>query len=788
MNIKEKKSNLARGAEYPREIEAVRRDLETAMTLVAKVSVFGGDAEDEFGVVRENGWREGIFKTWAVPVIPFLEGGMTEYLAESLSRGEGDDFWDMVGSRGVEVTKDWVETMRANPLKFWTSLEKWRALTEQGDRRLAKIFSERDLPNDRSERIAELVWRLRVAFGMAAPFYHLEALVGGGKNWFNPVGEDGENGEGGAFDLIGMALPSALYEKVAAEKLNWNGLNWSKIKTMVEAGSLDDPEVLLAFQIARKAGVSIEDVIFAANVVEFIPIRVAGKKDDMVKGDAMAMVTDALKRADLASSTSAVARNTNAMIRFLNWFPLNHREENFSECLDWRYAAVCDTASQLVGEFAKGGLFEPEFDRIFVAELANQVKNVDATSAKGRFILSLIDEGHLSDRVARAIERRREEFLSEVSSALVSLTHDDAVRELREPAVRAIVGGKAAGLREAGIVFGEDAVVPGVVVTSEFISEWLRENEEIRKLMLEIQQQDVVETKVKLAERLRQLIEVRGFPRWFEDRIIDGEDDWDTWAVRSSSFDEDTMNNGAAAGIYQSCLDVEKGGLCNAVRKVVASFFSEKAISYRQIHGLSDDPLMAVVIQPFIEGSGGVVFSGGNGRDFEVVVGESPEAIVSATGGNFDSVKRSGEKTSSHFGARIIDVGMAERIGNMAIQAEVATGGNVDIEFVTNAKGLWILQMRSLANPPEHIHNSNSEPGHLKDVQVGIEGGWELIGPSRLWISPDVNIEMFQGELFRRLVINRSDVKEIVLPRRIPRTSHFANICLGLGIRLVFND
>lgn len=773
--------------ERQREVKKVRAELEKAITLVSKVRVFGGDDEDEFGVVRENGQREGIFKTWAVPVIPFLEEGMTEFLSESMRRKEGDDFWEMVGERGVEVTEDWVEMMRTNPLKFWTSLEKWRTLTEQGDRRLAKIFSERVLSSDRNERIAELVWRLRVAFGMAAPFYHLEALVGGEKKWFSPVEENGENGGGGVFDLIGMALPSALKEKVVAGRLNWNGLNWDQINTMVEVGTLDDPEILLAFQVARKAGVSIEDVIFAANALEFIPVSVGGKRDDMEKTEAITVVADALRGVDLSSSISAVARNMNAMIRFLNWFPLNHREENFSEGSDWRYAAVCDTASQLVSEFARRELFEPEFDRIFVANLASQVARIDATSAKGRFILSLILEGHLNDQVANAIELKREEFLSEVSSGLVALSQEDALMDIRRPAVRALVGGKAAGLREASIVFGEETVVPGRVITSEFISKWLREDEEIRRLILEIQQQDTVEIKINLAERLRRRIEIKGFPRWLEDRIIDEDTDWETWAVRSSSFDEDTINSGAAAGVYESFLDVEKSSLCGAVRKVVASFFSEKAISYRQMHGLSDDPLMAVVIQPFIEGIGGVVFSGGNGRDFEVVVGESPEAIASANGGNFDSVKRSGEKTNSHFGARIIDMGMAERIGNMAIQAEVATGGGVDVEFVTNSKGLWILQMRSLANPLEIVHSSNSEPMQLDEVQVGLENGWGLKEPSRLWISPEVDIEMFQGELFRRLIKNRQYVKEIVLSRRIPRTSHFANICLGLGIRLVFN-
>jgi len=772
--------------ERQREVVAIRDELEKSMALVLKVRVFGGDDEDEFGVTRENGRREGIFKTWAVPVIPFLEEGMTEFLSESLLRRRGDDFWEMVGVRGVEITEDWVERMSANPLKFWASLEKWRALTEQSDGRLAKIFLERELPGDRNERVAELVWRLRVAFGMAAPFYHLEALVGGGKKWFSPVEENGENSDGGVFDLIGMALPSALKEKVVAGRLNWNGLNWDGINTMVEAGTLDDPEILLAFQIARKAGVSIEDVIFAANALEFIPVSVGGKRDDIEKTEAIMVVTDALRGADLSSSVSAVARNMNAMIRFLNWFPLNHREENFSEGLNWRYAAVCDTASQLVAEFAKGGLFEPEFDRIFVADLASQVARVDATSAKGRFILSLIDEGHLSDQATNAIESKRDKFLWEVSSGLVASSQENALMDIRRPAVRALVGGKAAGLREASIVFGEEAVVPGRVITSEFVSKWLRQDKEIRKLMLEIQQQDDVEIKISSAEELRQRIGMKRFPKWLEDRIVSGAGDWETWAVRSSSFDEDTIDNGVAAGVYESYLRVDKSGLCSATKNVIASFFSEKAISYRQMHGLSDDPLMAVMIQPFIEGNGGVVFSGGNGHDFEVVVGESPEAIVSGSEGEFDSVKRAGGTSKSNLRAGIISAVEAEEIGEMAIRAEVATGGKVDIEFVVTDTGLWILQMRSLPSMESTPHKDQDQI-ELEEVVVGPGNGWALRGPSKLIVSSEVDIEMFQGELFRRLVINRSHVKEIVLSRRIPRTSHFANICLGLGIRLVFN-
>src|SRR3989338_9517567 len=45
------------------------------------------------------------------------------------------------------------------------------------DRNLTAKFTAQPLPGNPAVRVAELVGRLKLAFGLMAPFYHLEAMV-----------------------------------------------------------------------------------------------------------------------------------------------------------------------------------------------------------------------------------------------------------------------------------------------------------------------------------------------------------------------------------------------------------------------------------------------------------------------------------------------------------------------------------------------------------------------------------------------------------------------------------
>ena len=81
-----------RTSETELELKAMWESLELTLGLVQKVNVYSDDETDEFGVIRENGKREGIFKTWAVPVIPFLELGLERDLAEAMQTMVGGNF------------------------------------------------------------------------------------------------------------------------------------------------------------------------------------------------------------------------------------------------------------------------------------------------------------------------------------------------------------------------------------------------------------------------------------------------------------------------------------------------------------------------------------------------------------------------------------------------------------------------------------------------------------------------------------------------------------------------
>lgn len=761
-------------------------ELSDAMECVREIGLFGVGETDEFTVRREDGKIQGIFKSWAVPVIPFLEADRHDLMLALFGQGTIDR---TKIREGRELMSTWADRMNRQPNALATCLEKWRIKTEVVDRRLSKIFSEMDLPDDRDARIAELVLRLKIAFAVSAPFYHLEAMVGGGgEAWHNPIGRNGENGGGGELDLVGMALPSALGDLVVSKNLDWNGLSWEKIEEL-SSTSKDKDALRCALLVSRVIGVSIADVVFAANALQFIPVSVGGKKGDMDQKSAIEMISNCVKRMGEPGTATAAGRDMNALIRFLNWFPLNKRPENFMGD-DWRYAAVCDTSNQLVAELSKGGGFDKTFDSVFTSMLVDQIKKVDATSAKGRFVLSLINEGRLRGEIEELMEIRQPQFIKDLSSRLFEMSCDDALQDLTCPNPRSLVGGKAAGIREAAEIFGSGMVVSGKVMSTEFVENWLKSNEVLGRMMRVIKETEKLEDKLHLAKLIRNEIMETDLPFWFVNRLHEFTGEGSLWAVRSSSFDEDGVNGMTAAGIYDSVVGIDRSQIESGIKKVIASFFSEKAVSFRSLHGLSDEIMMGAIIQRFEKGIGGVVFTGNNGDSFEVVVGSSPGSVVSAREGTtFDSMKKTNGNSSVKLSANLVNVSRLEKIGGMALLAEELLGTGIDIEFLIKNDQFKILQMRSLkVNSGDKVLDTEEEfGGETKDVNINtVDDEIVLNGPTRLVISREIDLDQFQGKLFRMLVTNRNNIREIKLNRRIPRTSHFANICLGLRIKLTF--
>ncbi|EKD99977.1 MAG: hypothetical protein ACD_22C00120G0001, partial [uncultured bacterium] len=166
------------------------------------------------------------------------------------------------------------------------------------------------------------------------------------------------------------------------------------------------------------------------------------------------------------------------------------------------------------------------------------------------------------------------------------------------------MGGKAAGLGEVAEIFGKEFVGDAVVVTSECVTRWLNDQGKLQELVNQLVKEEDVNKKLRLAEKIRSGLARLVFSDIVVDKVV-GQIKGSSFAVRSSSFDEDTLVNGTAAGIYESEIGVTREELGVKLVEVISSFFSEKAVSYRHLHGLSDEPVFAVVVQEYISGSGG---------------------------------------------------------------------------------------------------------------------------------------------------------------------------------------
>ncbi|MEK7472281.1 MAG: hypothetical protein AAB624_03495, partial [Patescibacteria group bacterium] len=310
---------------------------DTLLRNVARFDTFATDENDEFQITREDGRKQGIFKVWALPVIPQLE----------------------ITDRDVDsAIVEWTESLTDRPLALYESMEEWRSFSAVTDRRLQSIFANRELPADPQDAIVELVLRQSIAFAFTSPFYHLEALVADSrdKKADNPIDFSETESGRGKLDVVAMLLPAALKDKLHASRSDWNGCSWADIDQSLERmrsdflsgeKTLESAQYVLLSKVGHLAGIDPRVVLFAANALEFIPSDVGGKSDDIPQDDALETLLQVLDDTPDNLTTLGVAKETNALIRFLNWCPVILSERNF-QCQQWSYDAACATAGSLV--------------------------------------------------------------------------------------------------------------------------------------------------------------------------------------------------------------------------------------------------------------------------------------------------------------------------------------------------------------------------------------------------------------------------------------------------------
>lgn len=818
--LKQKEAELSLGS-------SIEADLRCLSRFCGQVNAFGTNLNDEFVVQRENGKQQGIFKTWAVPVIPFLDMDRLDILDElwnhirlkaqqdkpfeealqELKFSPDSDIVDAANT-AERILQDWHNVSISQPERLKESLERSRVTSWTMDKRLTSLFCQEELSEDTTKRIGQLTDRLSLSLGLLSPFYNIEAFIAdpSGFRW-NPIKNAEEKLDenaaitGGKLDLIAQLLPSVLREFIDSERLDWNGLSWERIRQRTKE-ILNQPgeSRKMLLEAAKLAQSSPEHIVFAMNVLEWIPLPVGGKKKDLPKETAIKQLTD-LKNKHLSDKNARVVKtgkDMNALIRFLNWLPLIEGEENINRGINWTYASVCDTANLLLETLsAHPEAWEDNFSEVFQSKLLPQLQNLDAASAKGRFLLHLIlGEKRLKPEFSRFINDQKTK--DKIIVDLLSLRSQEWIRDLAaEVLPRHLIGGKAFGLAELINNLPIEVDVPnGIILTTEAVEDILRSNQGLFNIIIELNNQSDLQKQTGKAQEIREAIASLDLPIPMLDKILkklEGFGVNKSFAVRSSSSDEDIEEEKGAAGIYQSILDVNIADIKDAIKKCIASFFSEKAMQFRNMNGQGHIPNFAILIQPFIKGKGGAAFSKNLHGDEDVCIVDvaNNPSIISSGNGEFSEfiITRDGQINLIK-GEMITDWQTISKVTKIVASIREITGKEVDMEWVQDESGrMWILQARTLNSkelektverkvdwsvvlkPQEDIEFLNSK---LRDKD----------GLFSLTLMGRRNLDAFQGELFTAVARFGNRIVEIVHEEDIPLTSHFANICASLGIKL----
>jgi Pyruvate phosphate dikinase, AMP/ATP-binding domain len=464
-----------------------------------------GLSHDEF-TITVRGTVKGAFKDFATPCIATIQD-------------VSEDAW-----------------RQQSELSLYRSMERARLFSQQADVALWQWMQSHPLPFAAADRFVELVRRLRLAFKLQGQFYELEREV-----------DQYTGATGGGLDYALMLLPAALKPEVVSREGSWMD-SWSLLRQRVRTAMGHPAKWKMLVRLSALAEVSPEDLVFAANALEFAPGRRGGKTGDVPEDEAIA----ALSQLDVEPRGIG---DLNAKIRFENFLPLVKGGDNFLG-KSWRYASVCEVGEMLLDLVIRNPeLWRMEFRESFFSEILPQFGFFDATSPKGRMLLEFVQEGKSVMVIPPADEWERQ---------IIGQLYFPSVRTVGKIFPRSEIGGKAFGLaiaKTAGF-----PILPGSILTMPAI---------------------------RAGVALGPPCEIPGL------------DHQGSLVVRSSALDE-----GSARGVYKTLLAVPRAKVGEAIRNVVRSFSSKKAHDFRRSSGIGDEIDIAAIIQPYQRLKGGVIQSG----------------------------------------------------------------------------------------------------------------------------------------------------------------------------------
>jgi len=219
------------------------------------------------------------------------------------------------------------------------------------------------------------------------------------------------------------------------------------------------------------------------------------------------------------------------------------------------------------------------------------------------------------------------------------------------------------------------------------------------------------------------------------------------WAVRSSATNEDGTH-ASFAGVYRTRLGVSLEEMGSAVKDLWLSIWDERVLNYHVTSGLNETPpAMAIVIQPLLEASAaGVAYS------VHPLTGRATQVMVNAVAG-LAAALVDGSATPDQYVVEIAESGQPIRVSQRTIarqtqvlrvtgkglcevplpdeavgratlsddqlfalaraakQIEKTFGRPVDLEWLYDERGLWLLQARPISGlaGPRPLTNDDCE-------------------------------------------------------------------------------
>lgn len=199
-------------------------------------------------------------------------------------------------------------------------------------------------------------------------------------------------------------------------------------------------------------------------------------------------------------------------------------------------------------------------------------------------------------------------------------------------------------------------------------------------------------------------------------------------AVRSSASVEDGEGH-SWAGRFDSVLEVELDDLDHAVRQVIASAVSERALSYAQRIGVAEEQIeMAVIAQRLVEADlAGVINTsvpvpGGTGFEIEIVAGLGDKLVAGEVTPSRYLVGSDGAVVSSSENALVSEALLAQ-LADLGRRLEGLFGRPQDIEFAVAAEQVFVVQSRPLTGPAlEPAAPSTTLEDGYTEVVSGLSG------------------------------------------------------------------